>query len=129
LNILICDDSLEDANELNRLLHNSNSQLHSVVFYNSYDALNHAATGAEIDVCILDIIMPKMDGIKLAKELRSGGFRGEIVFLSSSREFAPESYEVKAFSYLLKPPTCESVNSILEQLEHARQNADSAKML
>jgi DNA-binding LytR/AlgR family response regulator len=99
------------------------------VFNNACDVLKHASAGSNIDVCILDIIMPEMDGICLAKELRRGGFRGAIVFLSSSREFAPESYEVKAFSYLLKPPTKESVKDLLDQLEKSQQTKDSAKIL
>jgi DNA-binding LytR/AlgR family response regulator len=129
VNILICDDRQDEANELDRLLKNANSKIYTSVFNNGYDALEFAFSGSKIDVCILDIVMPEMDGIRLAKEMRRGGFRGAIVFLSSSREFAPESYEVKEFSYLLKPPTKESVKNLLDQLEKTQQTEDSAKIL
>lgn len=128
MNILICDDRQEEANELDRLLKKAETNIHTFIFHNGYDALYYAATGAKIDVCILDIIMPEMDGIKLSRKLRRGGFHGEIVFLSTSREFAPESYEVKAFSYLLKPPAEESVRNLLEQLKNKQKAADTAKI-
>lgn len=129
MNILICDDRPEEAAELDRLLRGSKSSIHTVIFHNGYDALEYATTGAEIDICILDIIMPEMNGINLAKNLRSGGFGGEIIFLSTSKEYAPESYEVKAFTYLLKPPTADSVANLLEQLENAKKAADTGKIL
>jgi DNA-binding LytR/AlgR family response regulator len=44
-----------------------------------------------------------MGGIDVARRLRAQGFAGPIVFLSSSREYGPESYEVNAAGYLLKP--------------------------
>jgi DNA-binding LytR/AlgR family response regulator len=129
MNILICDDRPSDAAELERLLQNSKLQIQTVVFNDGYDALDYAAAGTEIDVCVLDIIMPGMDGIRLARELRQRGFSGEIVFLSTSREFAPESYEVKAFSYLIKPVTQENVKKIVEQLDNAHKAADTARIL
>ena len=47
--------------------------------------------------------MPLLNGIDTAAELRANGQDVPIIFLTSSREFAVESYEVKAFHYLLKP--------------------------
>lgn len=44
-----------------------------------------------------------LNGIDTAAELRANGQDVPIIFLTSSREFAVESYEVKAFHYLLKP--------------------------
>jgi DNA-binding LytR/AlgR family response regulator len=129
MNILICDDRPDEAAELDRLLHDSDFKIYTVIFNNGHEALNYALSGAAIDICILDILMPEMDGINLAKNLRTNGFCGEIIFLSTSKEFAPESYEVKAFSYLLKPPTPNSVKHILKQLEYAQKNTDTAKIL
>jgi DNA-binding LytR/AlgR family response regulator len=76
------------------------------------------------DLCFLDIVMPVMDGIELAENLRKGGFSGEIVFLTSSNDYAKESYRVKAFDYLGKPPTPKSVRDVLAALEETRKNAD-----
>ncbi len=129
MNILVCDDRKDEAAGLVRLLSAAAVKNRTAVFTNGCDALDYAMGGAPVDACILDIIMPEMDGISLAKKLRDEGFQGAIVFLSTSKEFAPESYEVKAFSYLLKPPTPESVGKLLEQLEASQKNADTAKVL
>lgn len=47
--------------------------------------------------------MPGLNGIELAKEIRSSDKAADIIFLTSSHEFAVESYTVKASNYLVKP--------------------------
>lgn len=54
------------------------------------------------DICFLDIEMPKMNGIKLAKKVRKIRRRMIIVFLTAHPEFVRTGYEVKAFDYLFK---------------------------
>ncbi len=67
-----------------------------------------------------------MDGVALAKELRNDGFTGAIVFLSASNDYGSESYSVRAFHYLLKPPSRESIKALLDMLARERDNADTA---
>ena len=59
-------------------------------------------SGKEYDVIFLDIIMPGIDGISLARELREINEDMIIVFITSKIEFMQTGYEVKAFRYLLK---------------------------
>ena len=56
-----------------------------------------------MDLIILDVIMPLLNGMDTARELRNDNQIVPIIFLTSSREFAVDSYEVKAFHYLIKP--------------------------
>lgn len=56
-----------------------------------------------MDLILLDVIMPLFNGMDTARELRCAGQTVPIIFLTSSREFAVDSYEVKAFHYLVKP--------------------------
>lgn len=56
-----------------------------------------------MDLIILDVIMPLLSGIDTAKEIREDDSAVPIIFLTSSREFAVDSYDVKAFHYLMKP--------------------------
>ncbi len=129
MNILICDDLPQEASILDRLLHKAGFPVNTVVFLNGHDVMDYARSGFVIDVCILDIIMPDMNGIELSKRLRTDGFTGEIVFLSTSNEYGPESYEVKAFSYLLKPATPANVHRLLSDLNRTRNETDSANIL
>lgn len=128
MNVLICDDLQSEAAVLDSLLRTSGFQVNIYLFNNALDALNFIRTGAVVDCCFLDIIMPEMDGIELAAALRQNGYSGKLVFLSTSKDYGPESYTVDAFSYLLKPPTTKSVKEILGKLEQAQIRADRAEI-
>lgn len=127
MNILICDDIKKEADKIAELFHDLGFK--PVVFYNGYDALDCIHAGAVVDVCFIDIIMPEMSGIVLADKLRSGGFSGDIIFLTVSNEYAHESYQVNAFSYLIKPPTKEILASVLDKIKNARREIDTEGIL
>lgn len=55
------------------------------------------------DLVFLDIEMPEIDGITLAKKLRKLNADVPIIFLTSHIEYALEGYEVNALRYLTKP--------------------------
>jgi DNA-binding LytR/AlgR family response regulator len=67
------------------------------------------------DAAVLDIILKDqiISGIETARTLRTGGFEGPIVFLSSSKEYGPESYEVNASGYFEKPVTLAKISDLL----------------
>jgi DNA-binding LytR/AlgR family response regulator len=58
--------------------------------------------------------------------MRDSGYPGEIVFLSSSNGFGPESYEVGAYRYLLKPPSRKGVEELLRDIGEKRKKEDTA---
>lgn len=122
MNILICDDIQRETQRLAKLLEAEGCTPR--VCGSGTEALALIEGGAPVDVCVLDILMPGMNGIELAAKLRQNGWRGQIVFLSTERNFAPESYRVGAFDYLLKPPTPEKVRDMLKRLTDAEKNAD-----
>ena len=129
MNILICDDNKSESARLKVMLDASGYKLKIVVFNNGCDVLDYLHSGTVIDICFLDIIMPGISGIALAEEMRTSGYSGEIVFLSSSREYGPETYTVKAFSYLIKPLIPEAVREILKKLENKKKEADVHSIL
>lgn len=129
MNILICDDIPEDAKLLDGLLRGSGFKADTVVFHNAYDALEFIHTGAVTDVSFIDIVMPQITGITLAQKLRESGYTGEIIFLSASNEYGSDAFSVRAFDYLLKPPTPETVNAVLSKLERYQNRADMGSIL
>jgi len=126
MNILICDDMKEDADRLAALIAQSGFEAQTMVFTCPSQALDCFCSGADIDACFLDIIMPKMNGVKLAEKLRENNYAKDIVFLTTSNDFASQSYQVQAFDYLLKPLTCEKVNTIMGKLKKSQENSDKA---
>lgn len=128
MNILICDDMENEAAELAAVLNKSGFDVAVTVFQNARDVLGYIRSGAAVDVCFLDIIMPDMNGIALAEKLRADGYAGEIVFLTTSNDYAHQAFNVKAFHYLLKPPTKEGIAAVLNDLENARKSADRERL-
>lgn len=68
------------------------------------------------DICILDIEMPGMSGMDLARQLREEQEDAQIIFLTSYEQFALESYELDAFQYILKSRMEERLPCALERL-------------
>lgn len=62
----------------------------------------------------LDIQMDGIDGVTAAHQLRDRGFRGELVFLTAFSEYVFQGYDVRAFNYLLKPPSLAQITTCLD---------------
>ena len=57
----------------------------------------------QYDLFLLDILMEERNGIQLAQALRQRGYRGKLIYITVSRDYAIDGYKVKADDYLLKP--------------------------
>jgi DNA-binding LytR/AlgR family response regulator len=66
------------------------------------DALKAIHT-QKIDLIFLDIQMPDLNGIELARVLDKGPDKPRIIFTTAYNQFALEGYKVDALDYLLKP--------------------------
>lgn len=55
------------------------------------------------DLILLDIIMPGVDGIELARQIRKQGSEATIIFITCSKDYALDGYDVNALHYLTKP--------------------------
>jgi len=129
MNVLICEDIGYEAELLADLIADSGFDVNTTIFNNAQEALAFARSGVSLDVCFLDILMPDMNGIELAEKLREEGYMGFIVFLTGSSSFAPESYRVKAFDYLIKPAEPERVKEVLTELFKAKKSADKGGIM
>ena len=63
----------------------------------------------QYDVIFLDIYMDGMTGMDAARAIREIDRVVRIIFITTSTEFAVDSYEVSAFGYLLKPHSVEKI--------------------
>ena len=95
MKIAICDDEIDFGQELRTLLTrwavNNGLSLTLYQYMNGDDLLTALQT-TSVDLIFLDIIMPLLNGIDTARELRNAGITVPIIFLTYSREFALESY-------------------------------------
>ena len=122
MRVAVCDDSPEflqrAINMVERWSEQSGTPAEIYRFDNG-DALLAKNAVIRMDIIFLDIIMPLQNGIDTAKELRQSDNAVKIIFLTSSPEFALDSYEVKAQGYLLKPVTYEKVKETLDECSHS----------
>ena len=120
IKIAICDDQPDELAELAAIIKNyckSRQKTISLDCFQSSHALLDTVEGQNhFDILILDIILPEMDGIALAKALRTIDDESTIIFLTTSPDYALKSYEVNAFQYLLKPLDRQKFYDILDKL-------------
>lgn len=106
MHIALCDDSTNELSHISALLEDYNKKSNNIITYetfqNSMDLLETMGS-KQFDLLLLDILMPGGTGLDAAKEIRRWNKEIPIIFLTSSREFAVESYRVKAEDYILKP--------------------------
>ncbi len=72
--------------------------------------------GGEYDLVLLDVLMPGVSGIQAAQELKELDRNVRLVFVSTSPEFAVESYSLGAYYYLLKPIDADSFFALLDRI-------------
>jgi len=108
LNVCICDDDPIDAAHIQALAESFSEKhpefsLKLQVFSSSFALLEHLEEKGGFDLYLLDILMPHLKGVELAERIRSRGEAAEILFLTSSPEYALDAFDVDACGYLLKP--------------------------
>ena len=132
LRIAVCDDEEEQLNQTAALLNTyllSHPGLHGQVetFRSGGALLARAEEAGGFDLYVLDILMPGLSGIDTGRRLRALGEGGEIIYLTNSNDFAADSYDVRAFFYLLKPveegKLFQVLDGAVEKLNRRRSSA------
>ena len=128
MRIAICDDDVIFLQELSKMMIRYNEETGSLVEYKIYtnplELVTQMEKGSHYDVILLDICMPGINGIQCAKDIRMFDNFVKIVFLTTSAEYAVESYSVKAHDYLLKPIQKERLFSLLRQVEKEEERLE-----
>ena len=117
LRIGVCDDDKEFRQRLMQMIRIwSDHGGIPTELYPFGDELIAKNAAFRMDIILLDIVMPLLNGMDTARELRAQDTAVKIIFLTSSPEFALESYEVRAQDYLLKPITRKDIAALIERL-------------
>ena len=102
MRLLIAEDQQDLAEALSSFFEKNHFSVDAV--YNGFDAYEYAVTG-EYDAVILDVMMPKLDGIQVLQRLRSEGLKTPIMMLTAKGEKAERitGFNAGADDYLPKP--------------------------
>ena len=129
--ICICDDSSEERAFINVLVREWSRQTGTDVSVSEFptaEAFLFEYEDLVPDVLLLDIEMPGMNGVELAKRLREGNKLIQIVFITGFSDYIAEGYEVAALHYLLKPVSPQKLFSTLDRALE-KQETDGRKIV
>lgn len=117
MRVMIVDDERMAAEELYDICISHRLIDEAITFDNPADALVYIAQNSDIDIAFLDIEMPVMTGLELARRINDINNNTKIVFVTGFKEYAYDAYRVNAIGYILKPYEDESVFNEIEKAE------------
>ena len=89
----------------------------------------HACAAHDPDLVLLDIAMPGVDGLEVARHLAAFEPRPAVVFCTAFDAHALSAFEAQAIDYLVKPVRAERLSAALERVRTfaaGRQHAETA---
>ena len=120
MNIAVCDDLAEHRGELIGHLNEyflSSSRTVSISEYESAEEFMAEFTAGRFQIVFLDIYMHGATGMDAARFIRESDNECAVIFTTFSKQYAVDSFEVRAADYLLKPYTKQEVFQALEWCE------------
>ena len=118
LTIAICDDNENQIKALRRLLDEWSADKQFALAIDEYISAKSflfSYPDNPCDLILLDIEMKELNGMELAKKLRSDGDMLPIVFITGYSDYIGDSYEVEALHYLLKPVNKQKLFAVLDR--------------
>ena len=119
VNVAVVDDSQEDLDYVASLLKSSFLDVNAVFYSDPEKAINELSW-QEVDLLILDINMPQMDGFDLLEKVKKYSF--EVIFSTAESQYALKSYSYFAVGYLLKPYTEFDFIAVVTKALHRMQH-------
>lgn len=127
MKVAIVDDMEEMLNIIHSYVKSTkeNIVLKCDCFQRPQSLLNKMKNGHKYDLYFLDIKMPEMNGLELAKEIKGIQNSAYIVFITSYEEYALESYnnKIRAYQYILKNKMPQKIPEIIEDISCEIQNS------
>lgn len=124
MRLLLAEDELAFSKAVAKILEKNHYTVE--IADNGEDALNRLKTGS-YDGAVLDIMMPKMDGITVLKKLRAGGCCLPVLLLTAKAEIEDkvEGLDSGANDYLTKPFDSRELLARIRAMTRTRTAADN----
>lgn len=132
IRLAICDDEVQCLDSTRRMIEQWSERCSIPVqirCFDNGDALLQSIRRTRTDIVFLDIMMSLLNGMDTAREIREIDKAVKIVFLTSSPEFALESYSVKANGYILKPFSDKQLSEVLNDCTAALEEKSEHLLL
>ena len=124
MRILLAEDEKALARAVAKIFEKNNYSVD--VVYNGEDALDYIEAG-NYDAAVLDIMMPKMDGITVLKKVREAGNQIPILMLTAKAEIDDKvlGLDSGANDYLAKPFDSRELLARVRSITRTRAEVDS----
>lgn len=128
MTIMICDDQVAELENIKQIVSDyvdEHKEVSFIVksFSNPFDMLDEIQKSGAPDVALLDICMPGLLGTDVAREISENGNDGtDVIFLTTSSEFAVDAFSLRAYDYLTKPFSKERLIDSLDRVLKKRRN-------
>ncbi len=126
LNIAVCDDNKLFLEKFAETVSSLIKEEHNIIkFTNPNDLLHRIEDYSDdsIDIVITDIEMPGLNGLNMAKELKTLHPRIQFIFVTNYTEYIQEVFAVNPIYYILKPvdetKLAEALKKAIEQLSES----------
>ncbi len=119
LRILAVDDEPRALADLERLLR-AMPEVSGVECADAGAEALRRVAAASFDAVFLDVRIPGLDGLELARVLRRFAAAPELVFVSAHDDAAVEAFELRALDYLRKPVARARLSEAVQRVAHAR---------
>lgn len=127
MNITICDDRENELENIKRIV-SEYAKAHAELsikidcYLNPLDMLESISKNGVPDIALLDVCMPGILGTEVAKELKTkSDDNTDIIFLTTSSDFAVEAFALHVNDYLTKPFTRERLTDTLDRIIEKRK--------
>ena len=122
LSVMIVDDEPPARSRLRDLLADIAAEVPNAVVAEAADGVLALAAieGRVVDVALIDIRMPKMDGIELARHLAPLEMPPAVIFVTAYDGYAVQAFELNAIDYLVKPVRAQRLAAALLKVRQSR---------
>ena len=119
INVAICDDNNIQLEILEKIIKNNFAEYDfSILKSNDSTSMLKSIEGKNIDVALLDIEMPVVDGIDLGLRIKEVNSDAIIVYITGFAKHSFKSFAVKPFDYVIKPLNEEKVVKMARDIKH-----------
>jgi len=130
ISVIAVDDEQPALRRAGKLLQTFDTIEVCGLFDNARKSLDFVLTSPEaIDLALIDMEMPGLHGLELARRLREVRPEMHIAFVTAHEEFARDAFDVEALDYLLKPITEEHLAKMLSRYARRTSRAEGDGLL
>ena len=123
--ILLVDDEVSFVETMAKRLATRN--IETITAFSAEEGLEKLKTNQNLDVIVLDVKMPGMDGLEMLKQIKSGFFRPEVIMLTghATIESGIAGMKLGAYDFLTKPCDIEELVGKIEEATKKKRDHDN----